>query len=400
MLRIVIVSVFYAEGMGYSENCLPKALAALGHDVHVISSNTLNPYYSEEEYTKNYASFLGPANQETGTFTINGYTVHRLKYKKVYGYIYIKGLKNKLKQLKPDIVQCTEIASLNTFALVLLKKSLKFHLFTETHQHLSVMKSFMRQSSGSVLKKIAYKLTRTLPSYLASKAIEKCYAIAPDCVEVANIYYGVPKHKIKLQPLGTDTILFHPAVSQDEIYNRQQIRSELGYTESDIVCIYTGRFSKDKNPLLFAKAISNLANRNLSFHGLFIGSGVQQAEIEQLNNTQILPFIKYDKLANYYRAADIGVWPTQESISMLDAAACGIPLVVSDKIGEVNRVIGNGYLYNEGDSNDLSLTLEKLIDKNKRIRFGIAGSQKMADNYSWEKIAKNIEADYLKKTIK
>ena len=31
------------------------------------------------------------------------------------------------------------------------------------------------------------------------------------------------------------------------------------------------------------------------------------------------------KLGGFFRAADIGVWPTQESTSMLDAAACALP---------------------------------------------------------------------------
>ncbi len=61
-MKIVIVSSFYSEGMGYSENNLPKALASLGHEVHVITSN-LNVYGTSSDYPKNYESFLGPADQ-------------------------------------------------------------------------------------------------------------------------------------------------------------------------------------------------------------------------------------------------------------------------------------------------------------------------------------------------
>jgi hypothetical protein len=37
-MKIAVVSIFYSEGMGYSENCLPRALAALGHEVHLITT--------------------------------------------------------------------------------------------------------------------------------------------------------------------------------------------------------------------------------------------------------------------------------------------------------------------------------------------------------------------------
>jgi len=56
-LKIVIVSAFYSEGMGYSENCLSKALAKLGHDVHVVTS-TYNVYGSEPLYSGTYREFL------------------------------------------------------------------------------------------------------------------------------------------------------------------------------------------------------------------------------------------------------------------------------------------------------------------------------------------------------
>ena len=64
-LKIAIVSGFYSEGMGYSENCLSKALAKLGHDVHVVTS-TYNVYGSEPLYDADYREFLGPATTAVG----------------------------------------------------------------------------------------------------------------------------------------------------------------------------------------------------------------------------------------------------------------------------------------------------------------------------------------------
>jgi len=380
--------------MGYSENCLPKALAGLGHEIHVITSN-LNVYGNSEDYNKTYASFIGPADQGVGVFKVDGYTVHRLPSKVVFGYIYITKIAGRLKNLSPEIVHTTAIESYQAFMLAFLKPFFNYKLFAESHQHMSVVKPYMKNPKGQLLKKIFYRLTRTLPSYLASLAIEKCYAISSDCAEVANKFYGVPWRKITVHSLGTDTELFMPASNEDETKRRNFQRNKLGYLTDDIVCIYSGRFSNDKNPLLLANSIESLANQGMKYYGLFIGDGIQKSAMQNCKNVTVLPFMRHNDLAEYYNLADIAVWPTQESMSMLDAASCGLPVVVSNKIGDYDRVEGNGKVFQEGNLDDLCEVLESLRDKETRIKYGQVGRKKMVDNYSWVKIAKEVESDYL-----
>ena len=38
-MKIVLISQFFSEGMGYTENILPKYLSKLGHEAIVISSD-------------------------------------------------------------------------------------------------------------------------------------------------------------------------------------------------------------------------------------------------------------------------------------------------------------------------------------------------------------------------
>lgn len=395
-MKIVIVTAFYSEGMGYSENSLPKAFVNLGHEVHVLTSE-YNVYGNEAGYKETYETFLGASKQPIGIFEDSGYKVYRQPSKNLFGYIYIKDMFERIKAIDPDIVHVTEIASLNAFRLASLKLQFRFKLFAETHQHMSVVKPYLKNPDGNTVKKILFKLTRTLPTYIASRVVERCYAIAPDCVDVAHKFYGLPLEKIKLQPLGTDTILFSPVNSQPSIEKRRLKRSQLGYNDKDVVCIYTGRFSKDKDPLLLAQAIDKLFNEGIHIKGLFIGEGIQKDEILSYNNTQVISFMKHKDLADYYRAADIGCWPKQESMSMLDGASSGLALVVSHKIGEIERVIGNGDVYNEGDVDSLAKTLRDLYLKDDLRDLGKVGAEKMREKYSWLKVAKNIEADYINK---
>jgi glycosyltransferase involved in cell wall biosynthesis len=172
------------------------------------------------------------------------------------------------------------------------------------------------------------------------------------------------------------------------------LRRQLGFTEGHIVCVYSGRFSQDKNPLLLARAIDALHDSEPRFKGLFIGEGVQKDQIAACRNTKIMSFMKHRSLAEHYRAADIAVWPTQESMSMLDAASSGLPIVVSSAIGEIERVNGNGKMYEENDVNSMVDALRSLVSAVDRHALGAAGRQKMVNGFNWRSYAQSVEADY------
>jgi glycosyltransferase involved in cell wall biosynthesis len=106
------------------------------------------------------------------------------------------------------------------------------------------------------------------------------------------------------------------------------------------------------------------------------------------------PFVPVQNLASFFQAAEIGVWPTQESISMLDAAACGLPIIVNDTMAATERIDGNGLTYKLNDLDDLVRVLRGLRDAQIRRRLGECGARKMRQDFSWEIIAKRRLQDY------
>jgi len=390
-MRIVIVTECYSIGMGHTENSLPKALARLGHEVHLISSN-LNIYGNLPTYKDIYERHLGASEQPVGSFQIDGFTVHRLPHLLIGGYIFIEGLTKKIESLAPEILQFTSAVSLNLCMLALLQKKFTYRIFSECHQHMSIVRPFLKQEHGHYMRKSLYYLTRTLPGRYANRVVQKCYAIAPDCMEVARRLYGVPERKVELLPLGTDTELFQPLDNEER---RKAYRSEFGFTDDDLICVYTGRFSHDKNPYIIAQAASLLQDEGKTVKVLFVGDGPQKSSIEAVKGTKVLPFAKHADLPKYYQLADIGIWPTQESMSMLDALSCGLPIIVSDRIGEIDRVDNTGVTYKEGDVQDLARAINKLMDHSYRKELGLRGREKMVKKYSWEENAKKRMQDYI-----
>ena len=394
-MRVVFVSEFYSRNVGYTENCLPKALAALGCEVHVVTSQ-LQVYGHARYYDDVFRGFLGDREQPLGSFEIDGYWVHRLPYKLVnipflnretiYGYIQIQGHAPFIQNLKPDIIQTRIPSDLNTFPMAMLSQRTGIPLFTECHQHMSVMRPALREGNAGRAFRIAYGLTRTAPGRRVGKIMRKCYAIAEDCAEVAARFYGFPPEKVEVLSLGTDTDHFCPGQSG--------FRGKMGWAEDEVAAVYTGRFTEAKNPLLLAKSIARLRGQGKPYRALFVGDGPQRSSIESLEGCQILDYIPYSELPDIYRAADIAVWPRQESMSMLDASACGAPIIVSDTMGQKQRVQGNGLFYREQDEDSLADALLNLESKDLRHRMGLQGRQLMLDQFSWRRNAAQRMRDY------
>ena len=391
-MRVVLLSDVFARSMGYLENILPKYLARQGIDVHVVAMDLL-PYYFLPEFKQTYGNFSEQpcAGVVEG---IDGYTLHILGHKRIAGYMRMVGLGGKLRALRPDIVQTTATIGWTPLDAAVYKLLLGYKLFTGSHTTASVFPLASQESSWWNRQRLRCALLRTFPGRLVSQLAERCYGATVDCADVAVRFFGVPKEKMDICPLGVDTELFSPATNGNDVRARSEFRRRLGFADSDIVCVYAGRFSEDKNPLLLARAVADLMFAGEPFRGFFLGNGVQAQAIEACQGCVTHPFIPVHQLANFFRACDIGVWPMQESTSMLDAAACGLPVIVNHTVAATERFEGNGLTYKLNDLEDLIRVLRIFREPETRERLGRCGARKMAQEFSWEAVARRRLLDY------
>lgn len=392
-ISIVFISDWFAERMGYAENCLPKAMAELGYAVHLITSN-VQPYYDSPSYRETYEPFIGPGIVDVGIKEIDGYTLHRLPYAKVRGRLRIKRLVTTLHALHPEIVQTFDAFSITTIEAALAKPILDYKLFLESHLHASVFSPLVHSKGWR--QRFKWQSYAATVGRWISAVSEKCYPISIDAAEIAVRFLGIDKQKIEVCSLGVDTALFHPPSDDATRQVRIRFRQQLGFSPSDVVCIYTGRFSPDKNPLCLAQAIGILVEQGASFRGLFIGNGTatEVAAIGAQPGCIVHPFVSVRELVPYYWAADIGVWPKQESTSQLDAAACGLPIVVSTRVQARERIDGNGLAFAEDNPVDLARQIRTLADPKVRQQMGATGAAKIQDHFSWKRIAEQRAQDY------
>lgn len=394
-MRIAILAYTFPRGMGYVGNMLPRHLARLGADVHYITMD-LPHYFQSNERIDSYTGFQGMDAMTPGSGeAYDGFALHCLGHRKVLGQMRYVGLAEKLRQIRPQVVQSLLAIGWPALDAARLRDRLGYRLFTASHTTASVFPLAQRPRSPVDVAVVRNFVTRFVPGRYISWATDKCYAATIDCADVAIRFFGVERGKVTVVPLGVDTDLFRPASSDADLEQRRATRAELGIRDDEIALIYTGQFSSAKNALLLAQAIQRLRGAGFRVRGVFIGNGPQSEGIRGCQGCVVLGFMANKELPRFYRASDIGVWPTQESTSMLDAAACGLPIVVNDTLKAVERIEGNGLQYRLNDLDDLVGVLGRLLnDAELRMQLGGTGAARMERLFSWRDLAARRLADF------
>ncbi len=404
-MKIIFVSTWYSEGMGYLENCLPKALAKLGHEVHLITS-TAQVYYNQPYWRDTYGSYLGEPIVEEQTYISNGVTIYRFPFKTIRKRIHIIGLTTLIRKIQPDIVHTFNHADWDTLRIVLTKWliSKPFKLFTSNHtSYLALFPTPQAHIDFNWKKRLAFWLTFTLSGHFISLFTKKCFCVTTDAAEVASKYFGVPDEQLKVTTLGVDTDIFAPNAE-----NRKRVREQFGVQDDEVLCIYTGKFLKLRRTDLLADALTNLRNKELKIKALFIGEGEDGTLLQHTEGAIVLPMQPHLTLPQYYQAADIAVWPFGESSSQLDAVATGLCLVMADASATYD-LVESTTPHDEKSAyrpkivsrfcetyqlESLTKKLNELIDPSVRAVLSQKGRNEIIEKFSWDTIAKNRLKDY------
>jgi glycosyltransferase involved in cell wall biosynthesis len=194
-------------------------------------------------------------------------------------------------------------------------------------------------------------------------------------------YRGLPSRVI---PPGVDLRRFSP----DEAA-RLRVRQELGLATSDLVVGFAGRFVPEKGLSLLTSALDGVRS---PWQALFVGGGVLEPELHgwaqaHAGRVRVLTDVTHARMPEYLNAMDLLAvpsrttphWREQFGRVIVEAMACGVPVIGSDS-GEVPHVIGDaGLVVPEGQLNAWSDAIERLCgDATARTHLrarGLARSQ-------------------------
>ena len=197
-------------------------------------------------------------------------------------------------------------------------------------------------------------------------------------------------------PVGLDGRLFKPGPNT--------IRSILGWSERERVVGYVGRLTQIKGVDLLAAAFLELCRTNLDARLLIIGSGEAEGSIRSILAKEIGSGIAHierdvdhEQLPEWYRAMNLFVMPSRYencSNAVLEAMACGVPVLASDIGG--NSILAEqqiGWLFESNSVFSLAECLRDLLANDSGMKARCEnGRAQMEKRYTWAASAARLES--------
>lgn len=154
------------------------------------------------------------------------------------------------------------------------------------------------------------------------------------------LHYGAAPDRVFVVPHVVDTDYFQ-SESQRLAPQRQTLRAQWSLDDSAVIFLFAGKFTEIKRPLDFVEAIAQAAKKGARIAGLMVGDGPLRGACEEVVRNKNVPikfagFLNQSRMAEAYVSADALVLPsTAETWGVVvnEAMACGVPCLVTDKVG-------------------------------------------------------------------
>jgi len=360
-LRILHVIDHIYPTLGYQETSLAKAHSKAS-ETRVITSDqyTRSLYDANENLLKRRIVGFGLSTEE-------GIQVMRLPVRfniESLNSPWLVGLENAITSFEPDAIIAHGIVNITSIRIAMLKPRIpRVKLVFDDHM------TFDASRGGWV--SLLYRLFRTVFTPIFLKAADAFVAVTNETKRFMNEVYGIPLERITIIPLGVNLDLFC-----HDSHVRDLTRRKYGIEDDDVVFIYAGKVIREKGVHVLVDAALQVCRDYDKVKFMIVGgqdpsySDKLKRKISSAHMSDRFSFIDAvpnKELYEYYSAADVGVWPLQCSMTMLEATACGLPIIISDKSGAIERAAcGNGLLYRESDSNDLEAKITLMLDDKLR----------------------------------
>jgi glycosyltransferase involved in cell wall biosynthesis len=205
---------------------------------------------------------------------------------------------------------------------------------------------------------------------------------------------GYASKPVRVINPGVDIGTFRPDAAA-----RRTIRDRLGWTPDEAVVGFTGRFVEEKG---IGTLLEAFARSITPWNLLFVGGGAMQADIDRLraghpSRVRIVTGVPHDEVPAYMNAMDLLCAPSQTTAGwreqfgrmLIEAMACGVPVLASPS-GEIPNVIGKaGILVPENDPVAWAHEIERLLaDRLLRGDLSARGVERARSKFAWPAIAR------------
>jgi glycosyltransferase involved in cell wall biosynthesis len=375
-MNVLIYTESFDLDKRYLEYYLARELSRYGNNVTVISYNNKFLKQKMDGFEIIFLSSL---------LLVIGFNIPSFRS--------IVFLINFLKKNRVDIAHLQPLISPLSMILIIFSVIYKYKI-------VGTIFSQMPNLNSSYKKTLLF-FEKILLEFFFLKRISKIFVKSDELMKIQTSFYNIPRDKFHVIPLGADHRFF--------IYSnadRIKIRKLFNLYVEDIVIIYTGKINREKRVDFLISALEPLIKINSRVKLVIVGKGTlsYETKIKKLitekgleNNMIIYPPFPLEYLPKLFSASDIAVWPGLSSISIIEAASVGLPIVIERSPVEVYGVEENGFTFSPGNIEDLRKCLKILIENSKlRKEMGIKSRMLVENKLNWEIISRRYEDIYLK----
>jgi len=224
--------------------------------------------------------------------------------------------------------------------------------------------------------------------------LKRSDAFVGDCNTIRNLAvgYGMAPDRIVTFPWGANIERFTPRNSHAEL------RTRLGWDDGAFVLLSTRGWSEIYGVEDLARAFVNAARQRPELRLFMLGNGPLAGKIRQIfqrggvmERVHFPGQVTQERLPDFYRAADLYISTSHSdgtSISLLEALACGTPVLLSDIPGNrewIDSPGEAGWLFRDGDVGALTDgILHAAENREQLLAMGRAARQLAESRANWE----------------
>ncbi|MGC8594652.1 MAG: glycosyltransferase family 4 protein [Candidatus Kryptoniota bacterium] len=289
-----------------------------------------------------------------------------------------------------DLVHTIDYDFLITYQIARIKRQNEYKLIATHWENIP----FARDN-----KPIARKM-----KYYVYSNVDAFFAMSERAKD-SLILEGVDEPKIFVTGYGVDTERFRPRDGE-----RLEWRKRYNINQDDVVILFVGRIRQSKGVLELIYAAKKLVQdpeiNQEKLKVVIAGKGPMEKELDNRikllgleKNVMRIGYIPHTDIHLVHNMADIFAlpsiprkyWQEQLGLVLLEAMACGKP-VVSTLSGSIPEVIGNaGILVQPNDHIALYEALKKIInDSSCRESLGQLGRERVLNNFTVGKISQKM----------
>jgi glycosyltransferase involved in cell wall biosynthesis/GT2 family glycosyltransferase len=295
-----------------------------------------------------------------------------------HDYPVTPGIARALSQVRPDVVVVSGWSTFTAQATIAWcrARDVPYVLVVESHDE-GPRPGWRRRIKGAVVPRVVGGASGALVTGTLARR--------------SMIRRGAPPERVRVFANTVDVEEFG-RLADGLAPRREELRAALGATADDVVVLSVARLAREKGHDALVHAVAEAGDPRLLL--VLAGGGPERERLEELARVRGVRVVfagdlDWERIVETYVAADVFALLSERepwAVVVNEAAACGLPLLLSDRVGAAHDLLRdgeNGALVSAGDIGAAAAALRRLAaDEELRRAFG-ARSRELAQDWGY-----------------